>query len=437
MPFRRSSRLLTLALVTLSTLVLPTVPSSGDAPASSTADRTIELRDGQATELAVDDLVAVSADLHGRAVEVRWADDSADGWSDWTPLAASGEHAPDEDSAELDGVDTGISEPVWTGRTDTLQVRGDAGELDLELITMAGDLARRADDTPPATAEAFSVWPPIVPRSAWDPNGDCEAKGSADIAPTVERIFVHHTVVFPDYAPPEGDDVVRAICLGHTKRRGFDDIGYNFLIDRYGVIYQGREGGILNAVEGAHAQGFNYGSAGIALVGNFQEDHVPAAAAEALDALSAWLTDLHGIAPKGRGMMTSTGGKSTRYPEGFVVDLPNIVGHRDTALNSSCPGDHLYDIVRGTHPIAPRVHARLVADYGWPLEGLPEHHQHEPDVSVAVAPGNETVPAPDPGTPPAPQVPAPATDAARPVEVLVGRVLDVARTTARIALGAR
>lgn len=432
MPFRRWTRTAVLALTTLSVLVLPSVPSTADAPDTGATDRRVTLARDTPTAVEVTDLVAVAARIDGRAVEIRWGSaDVAGGWSAWTPLAASGEHAPDLDSPELDGIDTGVSEPVWTGRTDRLEVRSsEAGPLDLELITVDGDLDRRADVTPPSSAEAFSVWPPIVPRTQWDPNGDCQAEGTNDVAPSVERIFVHHTVVFPDYAPEEGDDVVRAICIGHTRNRGFDDIGYNFLIDRYGTIYQGRAGGILQAVEGAHAQGFNAGSVGIALVGNFQEDQVPPAAARALDTLSAWLTDLHGIAPTGHGEMISTGGQSTKYVEGTVVDLPNIVGHRDTALNSSCPGDNLYDIVRGNNPIAPRVQARLVRDYGWAADGLPPAEE----VTVATAPGNAPEPAEAPAAVAAAKTALEAERQESSIATIVGRALDVARTTARLTL---
>ncbi|MBW3659793.1 MAG: N-acetylmuramoyl-L-alanine amidase, partial [Actinobacteria bacterium] len=355
----------------------------------------------------VDDLVSVTADISEEHVEVRWR--STDGWSDWLDFSISGDHAPDPGSAEERAFDPGISEPMWTGEVDAIELRSHhAVAVPVELVTMSGGLGYRADATPPATAEAFGVWPPIVPRTAWDPNGDCQPTSSPDLSPSAERIFVHHTAIFPRYPRSAGDDVVRAVCLGHVKNRGFSDVGYNFLIDRYGVIYQGREGGILKAVDGAHAQGFNSGSIGIALVGNFHANGVPGEAARALDTLTTWLADLHDIDPLGRGLATSTGGPSTRYPEGFVVDLPNVLGHRDTGRNTACPGDHLFKIVRGENPLAPRVRARLTTDFGWPALD-----------------GTAPPPAPPKGSPPpAPELPTdrPSPDAAELVRDVVDGV---------------
>ena len=396
---RPLQRLVALVTTLAALLVLPTVQAVGAPPHTGVSHRTVDLPDGGvAVRLDTDEVVALTATVRAREVEVRWR--GAEGWSDWVAFPRSGEHAPDAATVEATGVDADVSEPVWIGSADVAEVRSEAGgAVDLELVTMDGDLGYRADATPPASAEAFSVWPPIVPRSAWDPRGDCQPRGSADVAPSVERIFVHHTVVYPDYAPEEGDDVVRGVCLGHVNRRGFDDIGYNFLIDRYGVIYQGRQGGILNAVEGAHAQGFNWGSAGIAIVGDFQEGTVPPAAARALDQLTAWLADLHDIDPLGNSVAVSTGGANTSYAEGVEVDLPNVMGHRDTGLDTQCPGDHLYDIVRGSRPLAPRVMTRLQAEYGWPAPAA--------DAPAPTAPAPPRPERPEtPGTPATPPSPA-------------------------------
>ncbi|MBW3658037.1 MAG: N-acetylmuramoyl-L-alanine amidase [Actinobacteria bacterium] len=404
----RLVRPLTVALAMAMLLVLPTVHAAGEPPSTAVSERVVPLPgDDVPVRLQVEDLVSITADLSTEHVEVRW--ETSDGWSDWLHFSVSGDHAPDAGTREERTFHPGISEPVWTGEVDAVELRAhEAVDVTVELVTMTGGLGYRADATPPASAEAFGVWPPIVPRTAWDPNGDCEPTSSPDVSPTAERIFVHHTAIFPDYPPEAGDDVVRAVCLGHVKNRGFSDVGYNFLIDRYGVIYQGREGGILRAVDGAHAQGFNSGSVGIALVGDFHANGVPAEAARALDTLATWLADLHDIDPLGRGHATSTGGDSTRFPEGFVVDLPNVLGHRDTGRNTACPGDHLFDIVRGERPMAPRVRNRLTHEFGWPA--LDE------TVMDPAAPPAPTTPPASPALPPSP----PSSDAAE----LVREVVD-------------
>lgn len=310
--------------------------------------------------------VSVSADLGrvpGARVEVR-ASDGHDHAS-WRPLPLVPEHAPDPRTAEASAVATGVTDPVWVGRGSAAQVRTDAANPhDLRLIVASLRGRVGGGVTPPAgvpAAEALPVWPPIVPRTVWDPRGECQPGQGVELAGGVRRIFIHHTAVFPHYRPGEADDIVRTICLQHTHARGFGDIGYNFLIDAYGTIYQGRAGGILQAVVGAHASGFNRGSAGIALIGDHETDPVPEAARRSLDRLVAWLMDLHDLDPQAVTPHVSTGG-SSRFPEGAAVPLPTILGHRDTAVNTLCPGEHLYRYVTGAGggPGALAVHAEAL-----------------------------------------------------------------------------
>ncbi len=151
-------------------------------------------------------------------------------------------------------------------------------------------------------------------------------------------------------------------------------------------------------------------------MGDFQDDTVPPAAARALDELTTWLADLHGIDPMGHGVATSTGGPSTRYAEGTEVDLPNVMGHRDTGLATACPGDHLYDIVRGSRPLGPRIEHRLEVDYGW-------------------APRDVRLAAPQPAVPPAAPTDTPADAATDAATDAASDVETAAAATERAALG--
>ena len=90
---------------------------------------------------------------------------------------------------------------------------------------------------------------------------------------------------------------MRGIEVYHVQGNGWNDIGYNFLVDRFGTIYEGRGGGIDRNVIGAHAQGFNTGTVGVALIGNFTAATPTQAQQAALVRLLAWRLDVAHVDP--------------------------------------------------------------------------------------------------------------------------------------------
>ena len=120
------------------------------------------------------------------------------------------------------------------------------------------------------------------------------------------------------------------------------DIGYNFLIDRYGTIYEGRKGGITKGVVGAQTLGFNSGSAGVSMIGNFMHVAPPPAAMAALKRLLTWKLDINHIYPLGHATMTC--GTAEKFRLGQKVSFPVISGHRQ-ACYTSCPGDKLFALL--------------------------------------------------------------------------------------------
>ena len=110
------------------------------------------------------------------------------------------------------------------------------------------------------------------PREDWGAE-QVPARARAPDYGEVRAAFVHHTVNPNDYTREEAPDVVLAICRYHRNSNGWNDIGYNFLVDRFGTIYEGRAGGIDQPVVGAQAQGYNAQSTGIANIGTFT--HAP------------------------------------------------------------------------------------------------------------------------------------------------------------------
>ena len=152
-------------------------------------------------------------------------------------------------------------------------------------------------------------------------------------------MHIHHTVNSNDYTADEVPALLRSIYRYHTKTLGWSDVGYNFLVDRFGTIWQGRAGGSRLAVRGAHTLGFNSTSTGIAVIGNFEEVHPDRQVIKALVHLAAWKLDMYDRKPGRRIAVHSQG--SDKFRAGQKVRLPVIDGHRDTN-DTACPGKHLY-----------------------------------------------------------------------------------------------
>jgi hypothetical protein len=282
-------------------------------------------------------------------------------WSAWRRLEAHTDHNPDPRRGEPS---RSATDPLWVGAADAVryrlsrQVRG----LRLHFVNVAGRLrrARAAQEPQPA----------FVARRDWGasqcPPRDRPRYGS------VKSVHVHHTVSLNDYTPEEAPAIVLAICRYHRNSNGWDDVGYNALVDKYGVLYEGRAGGLDQAVIGAQAQGFNSETAGIASIA----DHTSVGATpETLGALARyirWKLPVHGQPLSGPVTLTSSGGPATRYPPGARVTLERVIGHRDTG-QTACPGRLLYaqlDDLRalvaqgviGVPSFAPRLSATL-ADF--------------------------------------------------------------------------
>jgi hypothetical protein len=196
--------------------------------------------------------------------------------------------------------------------------------------------------------------PPIVARRAW-------ALGSARpaVAPeygTVELAFVHHTENPDGYSASEVPAMLRSIFAFHRYTRGWNDIGYNFVIDRFGRIFEARAGGIDEPVVGAQAGGYNAYSTGIAILGTYSSQRISSAALTALEHLLAWKLSLHGAPIDGHVTVrvTSDGAVYSRYPAHTPVSLPRVAGHRD-GDSTDCPGDALYGELPSTRQAAARL----------------------------------------------------------------------------------
>ncbi|MEU1159371.1 peptidoglycan recognition protein [Streptomyces sp. NPDC005921] len=180
--------------------------------------------------------------------------------------------------------------------------------------------------------------PKIVTRRGWGADESLRERGFVYTG-KIKAAFVHHTASGNGYTCSQAPSVIRSIYRYHVVSMGWRDIGYNFLVDKCGTIYEGRAGGVAKAVRGAHTLGFNNNSMGIAVIGTYGSHKPSAAAVTAVAKLTAWKLGLFGANPKGKTYLKSGGGNL--YPKGKNVRLNVISGHRD-GYATECPGAKLY-----------------------------------------------------------------------------------------------
>ncbi|HEY1317757.1 MAG TPA: peptidoglycan recognition protein [Gaiella sp.] len=283
-------------------------------------------------------------------------------WSAWQPVVEDACDAPDEGGAEaLATRGWRLGAPVWVGKAGRVEVRVHGRVTRARALTVRSPVSKV-----PLRVTASAGSPAIVPRSGWQ--ADESIRRAAPIyADDLRMAFVHHTAGTNDYTKLQAPAVVRGIEVYHVKGNGWNDIGYNALVDRFGTVYEGRYGGIDRNVVGAHAKGFNTGSFGIAVMGNYQAVDPPQAAVDALVRTLAWRLDLAHVDPLSTVNAISSGNE--RFNEGIPVLLRAISGHRDTGL-TECPGQRLYAMLPS---IAKRVAAlglpKLYAPLAAPDEG--------------------------------------------------------------------
>jgi uncharacterized protein with LGFP repeats len=183
----------------------------------------------------------------------------------------------------------------------------------------------------------------MISRGDWGAEA-CEPRVRPEYG-RVKLAFVHHTVSANHYSRSEAKSMVLGICLYHRNTRGWNDIGYNFLVDRFGRIFVGRAGGVGKAVQGAHAEGFNTPSTGVASLGTHDSQRMSRAGIRGLARLIGWKLPHHGQPVEGSTKVTSRGGETARYRAGTKVRLKRVSGHRDVGY-TECPGSKLYRQLR-------------------------------------------------------------------------------------------
>jgi hypothetical protein len=280
-----------------------------------------------------------------REYQVRTRSQDA-GWTTWRRVHALHEDGPSVGTREARRSDVNGSDLVWVGDSDGVQVRTPGGEPRAFKLVLI-DPGTRPEDSAPSTdsfartaAASGSVpRPDMRSRKSWGADESLR-DGSPRYNVSMKQAHIHHTASSNDYGRADVAGILRGMYWYHTQSLGWADIGYNFLVDKFGRIWIGRAGGPTRNVRGAHTLGFNHQSFGVAAIGNFDAVGPPAALARGLVRISAWKLAMANRRPGARIWSTSEG--SDRYPAGMKVRLPIMDGHRDTN-QTACPGQVLYE----------------------------------------------------------------------------------------------
>lgn len=356
-------------------------PGGDDADGLRVRSQELELDDDLLTvELPHEPEMVILDDLAlGTDVRVRSRNQGA--WSDWVDLHVTDEEAPDGvPGGEGWGDDSAGIGPVWLGRgADQIQIErhhdaaaavadpdhgtshgtddgvhdGDDGEpfrleslevLDTPSVAEQRPRGIRAAATSAAAGASF-----IRSRSAWatagmgwaDDNGGC---GSSPLATAdIKAMVVHHTAGTNGYSQADVPAVIRGIWRYHVQSRGWCDVAYNFFVDRFGGVWEGRQGGIDRPIVGGHTFGHNSQTTGVAQLGDFDKVGSPSAMTASTAKLIGWKLGIHGVDPTGRTSLTNRASSST--PKGVApgasIEVPTVPGHRDLG-STACPGGNTY-----------------------------------------------------------------------------------------------
>jgi hypothetical protein len=311
---------------------------------------------------------------------------NGDTWSDWIEVEASPDDAPDGEVATNPGVG-----PVWVGENAT---HVEVAVLDGEITEVRLVGLHVVDDAPQGiqgvrasatnVAAGTKTGPFIRPRSDWatsDMGWRCN--GSPSESEDLRAMVVHHTATnTAPYAAADVPSILRGFWRYHVETRKWCDVAYNFFVDRFGVVWEGRQGGITKAILGGHTYGFNSETTSVAQVGNFQQTQTPWAMTASTRQLVGWKLGLHGIDPAGTTTLTNRTGRTIKgVPNGGQVPVSTVTGHRDLG-STSCPGDHSYKTLPYLRAQS-RTGAHVVALHETFLRALPDPDQYRRWLSVA------------------------------------------------------
>jgi len=345
--------------------VLDTDPTKvATATDTDTSDQvTIEFAVGDESGKAATDVIEPAHRFQTIAVTWPMSDDaphlqvrvrSANGdWGQWFTLIDDGAE-PDPGQQSMSGVRAG-SDTIFVGEATAFQL-ATVGKVSKAVKTAKAKVVTIGTIGGTAPSPALEIvnaayipsagqfqnllstgvnQPKIVTRAEW---GAADPKCTWPAAPAVQAVIVHHTAGTNSYnTQAEAMKQIRNDQAYHQKTRGWCDIGYNFIVDKWGNIYEGAAGSLTSAIIGGHTAGFNTGSVGVSMLGNYDAVAPNSSMVAAIGQLAAWKLSAAGVDPNSQVSLEVHGATTKGWKNGAVVNAAAISAHRDLGA-TLCPG---------------------------------------------------------------------------------------------------
>ncbi|MFE0920816.1 FG-GAP-like repeat-containing protein [Streptomyces nigra] len=297
--------------------------------------------DSDGIELRVVNADGTEAKGQPAGMDVKLLDPGTDPEGTLRPAAFSADETPDPatDTPTDAPTDTPTDPATTADPTDPAPTTEAPAPTDTPTDTASPSPTPTVPEPRPSTVAK----PPIITQAEWGASTDYD--GTPSYSETIKAAVIHHTGVDSDNAVSCADSRARLRTIQQSHfSQGYFDIGYNFVVDRCGQIFEGRSGGMDLPVIGAHDAGFNTDTVGISYIGNFESAKPSKAGLDAIARVVAWKFGMYGVDPTGKVALTSgvpQGASGNKFPLGASVTLPRVLGHRDTNT-TACPGANLY-----------------------------------------------------------------------------------------------
>jgi hypothetical protein len=326
------------APISSSTTVPPSSTTTVPAPAAPDA-RVVVAEDTRDFDLIGMTLPAAP----GTPVLVRTAD-TAGVWGEWhelefdaevaAPAPLPGVEIPQEPDGEKPGAH---SDPFWVGDATRYELDMAASDAEAAQVHLVYETSRRVVVAETAPAGADPGGPAIWGREAWGARAPTE---TPSVASELKMAVVHHTAGTNDYSWNDVPALLRGVQAYHMDANGWNDIAYNFAVDKFGRVWEARAGGVDRAVIGGHARGFNTGTTGVVMLGSYDQVEPSWPALGAVADIISWKFAVHDVDAR-YPTWFQAGEGSPYYAPGSWLVFNRIIAHRDVGL-TACPGAYLY-----------------------------------------------------------------------------------------------